>query len=346
MTDLDNETKMKLKISAIQKRNEKREENISKMRTDEVEKGTERINEKVEDFHANLDPMLAQIKDMMNRSEQTDKTLINAHLDELRRRINDAQKFVTDATHFLPAYETRTAQKSLNDLNQEFQERQSVLLPKKKFGFKGAKQRKTVSSELTVEQSADQTDLGSKDVKSQIDFGFSVQDKVNESVELTESDANQADVHISNLERCTVRILGTPSTIHFTNIRNCRVVAAPVSSSIFIENCRQSKLALSSQQLRVHNCIDSDFYIHVTSKAVIEDCTNLRFGQNPFLNEFDDRLWTQSALDRTINNWDQVGDFNWLAKDKPSPNWSRLEGAVSNDPTAITWLSSVQFLQQ
>ena len=59
-----------------------------------------------------------------------------------------------------------------------------------------------------------------------------------------------------------------------------------------------------------------------------------------------DEDYTQSGLDRTINNWQQVdyfialvtsvassfkwiyvlqiGDFNWLSTDKPSPNWSIL----------------------
>ena len=61
-----------------------------------------------------------------------------------------------------------------------------------------------------------------------------------------------------------------------------------------------------------------------------------------------DEDYTQSGLDRTINNWQQVayfialvswlpqwnqvlsgyvlqiGDFNWLSTDRPSPNWSIL----------------------
>ena len=27
-------------------------------------------------------------------------------------------------------------------------------------------------------------------------------------------------------------------------------------------------------------------------------------------------------LDRDVNNWKIVNDFNWLASDKASPNWS------------------------
>ena len=59
-----------------------------------------------------------------------------------------------------------------------------------------------------------------------------------------------------------------------------------------------------------------------------------------------DEDYRQSGLDRTINNWQQVayfialvtsvassckwiyvlqiGDFNWLSTDRPSPNWSIL----------------------
>ena len=32
----------------------------------------------------------------------------------------------------------------------------------------------------------------------------------------------------------------------------------------------------------------------------------------------------ESGLNETVNNWDKVDDFNWLAAASPSPNWSLL----------------------
>ena len=32
----------------------------------------------------------------------------------------------------------------------------------------------------------------------------------------------------------------------------------------------------------------------------------------------------EAGLDEGVNNWDKVDDFNWLALDKPSPNWTVL----------------------
>ncbi|XP_023345008.1 tubulin-specific chaperone C [Eurytemora carolleeae] len=210
--------------------------------------------------------------------------------------------------------------KTIGDLNSEFQDLQSKVLPKKKFGFKGVKQRNKAPDVIK-----DTVDSGDKLEKpAQVDTGVSIRDKTSDYLSLEPEAVNSGDVTLSNLENCRVKLVGSPSTVHLSNIRNCKIVAGPVSSSIFIENCSGSTLVLSSQQLRIHNTTETDFHIHVTSKAVIEDCNQLRFCGNPFLSEISEEIWEISRLDKNINNWDQVGDFNWLAKDKASPHWSKL----------------------
>ena len=37
-----------------------------------------------------------------------------------------------------------------------------------------------------------------------------------------------------------------------------------------------------------------------------------------------DEQFTKLGLDINTNNWNQLDDFNWLASDQPSPNWSIL----------------------
>ncbi|CAI9592299.1 unnamed protein product, partial [Staurois parvus] len=105
-------------------------------------------------------------------------------------------------------------------------------------------------------------------------------------------------------------------------LSGCRVLCGPVSTSIFVDNCRDCLFAFPCQQLRTHTTRDSRFYLHVTSRAIIEDCTNLRF--SPFTWSYPEILedYRLSGLDRSRNNWDQVDDFNWLAMGVKSPNWS------------------------
>ena len=83
--------------------------------------------------------------------------------------------------------------------------------------------------------------------------------------------------------------------------------------------------SMACQQLRIHTSSKCDFYIHVTSRAIIEDCKELRFA--PFTNKYstlkDD--FVQSGLDENSNNWDIVNDFNWLSNNEASPNWCILK---------------------
>lgn len=75
--------------------------------------------------------------------------------------------------------------------------------------------------------------------------------------------------------------------------------------------------------MRVHEAMDTDFYLHVTSRAIIEDSKCVRFAPyNWTYQGYEDDL-TSSGLKTGVNNWDEVDDFNWLSKDK-SPNWTIL----------------------
>jgi len=334
---LDLDAKMKYKITAIEKRKEIREENISKLRTNEEARGTERINDKVVEFYGTLDPMIAEVRDRMDKAKTMDKALVPAHLDETMRKMKEAYKFMTDYTMYIPAYDTKAAQKTIADVHEEFQTLQTQVLPKKKFGFKGNRQKVNTSK---VEDKLGKIDLTASSNPFILDTSIRIGDKTDELIVLEANQINAADVNLTNLENCRVHVDGSPSTVHLSNIRNCRILTGPVSSSIFMENCSNSKLVLSSQQLRIHNTKDSDFYIHVTAKAVIEDCDNLRFGVNPLLGEIREELWTLSRLDRVVNNWDQVGDFNWLAKDKASPHWSKLESADCDVTSVAEFLAA------
>ena len=55
------------------------------------------------------------------------------------------------------------------------------------------------------------------------------------------------------------------------------VQSGPVSGSIFVENCADCSFVVACQQLRVHSTSSSHFYLHVTSRAVIEDSRQLAF---------------------------------------------------------------------
>ena len=55
------------------------------------------------------------------------------------------------------------------------------------------------------------------------------------------------------------------------------ILCGPVSSSVFIEDCKDCTFVVACQQLRVHGTVQSLFYLHVTSRAIIEDCRQVSF---------------------------------------------------------------------
>eukprot|EP00041_Stephanoeca_diplocostata_P013887 m.248229 g.248229 ORF g.248229 m.248229 type:complete len:172 (+) comp19501_c0_seq45:138-653(+) len=80
------------------------------------------------------------------------------------------------------------------------------------------------------------------------------------------------DVEISSLRNCTVEIAGQPNALHMRDLKSCKVCIGPVSRSLLLHECTGCEFHIACQQLRIHTSTATDFHIHVTSKAIIEDC--------------------------------------------------------------------------
>eukprot|EP00051_Salpingoeca_urceolata_P020324 m.303922 g.303922 ORF g.303922 m.303922 type:complete len:105 (-) comp19596_c0_seq13:2153-2467(-) len=93
---------------------------------------------------------------------------------------------------------------------------------------------------------------------------------------------------------------------------------------MFLKRCSNCTFALACQQLRIHDATDTNFYLHVTGKAIIEDCDRLQFAPYTWTYPDIDAHYEVSGLDRSRNMWDQVDDFKWLKAGQPSPHWSVL----------------------
>ncbi|XP_014805896.1 PREDICTED: LOW QUALITY PROTEIN: tubulin-specific chaperone C [Calidris pugnax] len=145
-----------------------------------------------------------------------------------------------------------------------------------------------------------------------------------EELELGPAELLQRDVVLSELRGCRVRLRGNANTLRVRDCRGCTVLCGPVSTSVLVDGCSDCLLVLACQQLRTHRTRDSRFYVQVTSRAVIEDCTKVSFAPYTWSYPGIERDFESSGLDRNRNNWNLVDDFDWLATDKPSPNWSLI----------------------
>ncbi|XP_047119956.1 tubulin-specific chaperone C [Schistocerca piceifrons] len=253
-----------------------------------------------------------------------EKTQLPNHFDRIGKNVQTLQHFLSSSTMFLRVYDIRKAQEAILTLQQRCQQLEQQLLPKKKFGFKIRKvpNKKDVIFNEKIE---DTVDSHSSPVHKLLqnskenNCGFS--GRTAEILSLPHEKIYKKDVVLSNLNSCTVRLPGAPNTLYIAGLSNCKIITGPVTTSVFIENCSDCTFVLACQQLRVHSTTHSDFYLHVTSRTIIEDTTHVRFA--PYNLKYENMVhhFQLAGLDVNRNNWDMVDDFNWLASDKASPNW-------------------------
>lgn len=250
-----------------------------------------------------------------------DKAAAAGRFDEVSEKLLTLQKYVSDSTGFLPSYTLHRAQDILRKLRNEINNRREMYMPKKKFGFK-SRQKAKIDNSVKEPSNAN--------IKPEIDdiiktnqfsdiLGFS--NKKGETLELSYEKSKFKDIDLNNLENCTVNIVGHPSALRMKGLIDCKIYCGPVSQAVFINECFDSEFHVACQQLRIHSTSNSNFYIHVTSKAIIEDCENVGFATYDFTYDNIEKHFEDARLNMTINNWRDVDDFDWLKLDEQSPNW-------------------------
>lgn len=240
-------------------------------------------------------------------------------INKVAKDIQTLQKYFSASTMILCLHDVRKSQERIQVLQQTLQDLEEKLLPKKKFGFKA---RKPLNKEIVHVKVVDEPDAGSLLQKILEDDEFGIRNKENEFIVMRVNSISDKDVALQNLKGCTVKLMGSPGTLHMTNIENCTILSGPVVRSVLIENTKNCKFVLACQQLRVHLSNKCDFYLHITSRTIIEDTNSIRVAPYNWNYEGIDNDFSMLGWSSENNNWDVVDDFNWLASDKPSPNWS------------------------
>lgn len=264
-----------------------------------------------------------EIEDELNNlaSGVVENSLIPSSIHKISKDIQTLQKHFSASTMILCLHDVRKSQERIQMLQQRLHELEEQLLPKKKFGFKA---RKPVNKETVHVKVADEIDCGETLQKKLIENDFGVKNKTNESIIMRGNSILDKDVVLQNLTGCTVKLMGSPGTLHMSNMQGCTILSGPIVRSVLIENCKNCKFVLPCQQLRVHSSSQCDFYLHVTSRAIIEDTVSVRVAPYNWTYDEIDKQFSLLGWDLTKNHWDSMDDFNWLASDKPSPNWCIL----------------------
>ncbi|XP_064636958.1 tubulin-specific chaperone C-like [Lineus longissimus] len=304
--------------SKLHKREQERLEDVEKKRSEKEYESS--AKETTDFFNENFTKERVCIENELAQTPGLTKPALQNHFDKLMISVQNLQKFVSDSTMFLPSYEVRHAQDSLSKLQNEITEKRDELLPKKKFAFK-AKKKVAEKGDVTKPDVVD----GKKKEFVNVahgDCGF--KDLSDETLSLSSTEINAKDVALSRLMNCKIVLKGAPSTVHVDKLSKCTMLCGPVSGSIFVNDCTDCTFVIACQQLRTHSTTRTSFYLHVTSRGIIEDCNGVTFA--PYNLEYPglDEHYLVAGLDRARNSWDDIDDFNWLASDKRSPNWSLI----------------------
>lgn len=272
-------------------------------------------------------PQHEQHLDLLDKFSQSkrqlEQLLDTNDLAQLDGKLQELQAIITEVASHLPAASLRWVQEQFAALRSRVDEVQEKLKPRKRFAFKSARGSVASSgSDAKLEGICEPgPSFPAGTVKNACTVGF--QRKSGETLMLSE--VGGKDTELDSLDDCQVTVQGCPATMFARRLRNCHIRCGPVASSVFVEECESCTFLVACHQLRIHDSHKCEFQVHVQTRSIIEDSKELLFSKYDFAYDGDEQDWCASHLDRTVNNWDKVDDFNWLVADKPSPNWKLSE---------------------
>ena len=279
-----------------------------------------RFNKEYNELNADL----KSLSETYTNAEKSDN--LSADYEKISNRIQLLQNYFTEHVSHISLYEQRKAQEHLTTLNSYSAHIRNELFPKKKFAFKSKKNLTSASKlvEDTEMKQQQEKETSSTAMSNKLDelarnHTCTIKDCVNETIIKHADELQNADVGIMNAKNCIIKLYGKPSVVHINNIEDTVILCGPLSGTAFINKCKNSKLNLSCHQLRIHESINTDFYINVASRTIIENCSQVRFA--PY-------AWNYKSMEKQEDigdNWKMIDDFNWLVQNQKSPNWTFIE---------------------
>ncbi len=110
---------------------------------------------------------------------------------------------------------------------------------------------------------------------------------------------------------------GTYSSLHIINTKNSTIkIQTSIAGPVHVTGCHETNVAIQfCHQLRIHDCTNVSFELHVSSGPIIEGCKGMKFYQRDYFPNGEDSLGQEDNL-----YWD-VKDFHWLKNLVKSPNF-------------------------
>ena len=293
----------------------------------------------LEEFQKHFYLEYNQINDLLNELNIDNNSInpselklsLSSKYETISNRTEILQKYFTQSTSFIPIYEVRKAQEHLAKLNKLAQEKRDLIFPKKKFGFKSKQNMVTLESAIetainkTTSSLIAQSNADNNSKNFNIESSCTIRDINNQTITKYESEINGKDIALINVKNSIIQLFGNPSVLHISDLENVTLLCGPITGSAFINDCKNSKLVIACHQLRIHETQQTQFYINVVSRAIIENCKNVKFAPYAWSYKNIEEHFKMSSINYTDINWTSIDDFNWLNQSVKSPNWDFLE---------------------
>jgi len=274
-----------------------------------------------EEFMTKFNRKKGELKLQINQLKPDLKAGINQELTSISGEIQKLSKLLHDAIMYLPSYSVKIRQEEIRELEKLLKEKEDELVPKKKFGFKSKMVAPPANAPKVHPNPVIDENISANNNPTSFDNYFTIEGIKHQTVRYNESELNGNDVLVKDSTDSVIVLEGSPSTLRLLNLKNCKLLCGPVHTSVFVDSVHDSVLFLCCQQLRTHSSEKVDVYLRVASRAIIEDCKEIRFGPYAWEHEKSEELHLKANISHTLQRFDAVDDFNWLSSTQ-SPNWS------------------------
>ncbi|EMR08398.1 hypothetical protein PNEG_03235 [Pneumocystis murina B123] len=224
-------------------------------------------------------------------------------IEAIGHRIEDLNDSMIKSITLLPSYDRRLLKEQMKELYTSYQLLKKNARPKPNLGFKLSVD---ANNDQKEQKESNPMDLSSMSLEKSLSLLEDPFLHVEERIDLYKNGRN-SEVNLSDSSFCIYLIRELEwYSLKAHHLKDCFVLANNICGPAYISNCQDCTFIVFCYQFRMHDCKDVDVLIACKSKAIIENCTRIRFGPNPYMNSFE--------------AWNRVQDFGWL-KQTPSPNW-------------------------
>jgi len=280
------------------------------------------------------------LSNMLNSVKPSDFITSNQR-HELWNNLSIKYKYLDDMFNetnslLLPSSDVRIVQEELDALLYRLiQVKATIVCPKSKFMFRRYhewKRRIGLKYKYNRNEIKEEKESSANDFE-EVSFPISsriIENKSNENITIIKEQEGMPKVLekslclvLKQLSNCNITLQEEYQTLHLISLKQCTInCQLSVLTSILFRFCSNCSFYVSaSRQLRIHDSNNCSFHINVTAGCIIENCYGMKFWKYNLKEEQNDHN----------NKWKDVKDFSWLSGLKPSPNFTIMEEANSEN---------------